>query len=260
MIDLITGLIPHFIRNLYYFVFIASKAGPAHQFVKNLRGRKTVNKKKKISTHYRGAEKLFHWAEFFWGLSTSIGIFITIGNFLALIFPGLILWQIWKERRDTAVLAWIFICGVFVSANTSLLIFAPEKFLEMSQILGYLMIVFCIFSLWGIGENILLIHKEKIIDDQSFLEIGLKLIKDPIGIAFCFFSGIFSHYPLAIALALRGSMRSIHFIVYWRALCLQRLRIMLEKTTFSSHLETRRNLLLSNLNGQKDLRKTNYKI
>ena len=94
MIDLILGLIPHFIENLYYFVFVTSKAGPAHQFVKNLRGRKIVNKKKKISTHYRGAEKLFHWAEFFWGLSTSIGIFITIGNFLALIFPGLILWQI----------------------------------------------------------------------------------------------------------------------------------------------------------------------
>ena len=103
----------------------------------------------------------------------------------------------------------------------------------MSQALGWLVIVFCLFSLWGIGENILLIHKEKNLVHQSLVEIILKLIKDPIGLAFCFFAGISSYYPLAIALTLRGIMRSIHFIVYWRSLRLQRegerLETILEK-------------------------------
>ena len=116
MPDLIIGLISNFVEHLYYFLFVTSKFGPFHQFVKSRKRKKTTysNRKKKISTHYRGAEKLFHWAEFFWGLSTSIGLFITIGNFLAIISPGLILWQIWKERRDTDVFGWIFVCGILL--------------------------------------------------------------------------------------------------------------------------------------------------
>ncbi len=201
----------------FFVAFLGSRVGTGHQYFKykNKKGKKD---KQKISANYRGLDNLLYLSELAWGLSIQpISLTITIGNAVSLLFPSLILLEIWKERRDKAVIYWCFIYAVFITANLTLILLDWPKFQEVSEALGILVIIFCFCSLWGMVENILLIQKYGNPGRQSLPEIYLKIFKDAIGLAYCFVAGINTMLPLAIALLSRGIVRLIHLGFYLNA-------------------------------------------
>ncbi|MDJ0724429.1 MAG: hypothetical protein QNJ38_04890 [Prochloraceae cyanobacterium] len=201
----------------FFVAFLGSRVGTGHQYFKykNKKGKKD---KQKISANYRGLDNLLYLSELAWGLSIQpISLTITIGNAVSLLFPSLILLEIWKDRRDKTVIYWCFIYAVFITANLTLILLDWPRFQEVSEALGILVIIFCFCSLWGMVENILLIQKYGNPGRQSLPEIYLKIFKDAIGLAYCFVAGINTMLPLAVALLSRGIMRLIHLGFYLNA-------------------------------------------
>jgi len=204
----------------YFASYILSRGGPAHQYIliRSLPDDRSISNNTKtsnISTNYRGFDNLLYLVELAWGLSiTPISAIVSLGNALSLIFPSLILLEIWKDRQDKTVLRWCFIYLVFTSFALTLMLVNWGVFKSVSAWLGHSVIIICLVSLWGMFENIRSIYRSKNTKQQSLPEIYLKIFKDIVGVIYCFSVGIGSMYPLAIALASRGSLRVVHLGVY----------------------------------------------
>lgn len=202
----------------YFVAYLFSRIGTFHQF--NLIRKKSKMSQSEpttstISSHYRGWDNLIYITEFFWGLSLHpIDWAISIGNLISLIFPSLILWEIYRERACRSVRNWFLIYLVFISANLSIILFDWSLFKSFSIWLGWLTLAICFCSLWGLYDKIRLIVKYRNPGHQSLTETVLKLLKDLIGIAYGFSVGFQTLFPLISALTLRGIFRIINLGIH----------------------------------------------
>jgi len=203
---------------VYFATYILSRIGTAQQYFVINRGKKDAPKGSNtqgISTKYRVFDNFLYLSEFFWGLSLHpINWIVSFGNLLSLIFPSLILLEIWTDRKEKSLKNWFFVYLGFIAANVFLIVFNWEAFKSFSQILGWVTLVLCFFSVYGLADNIKVIIKNKSTGKQSLPEIVLKLVKDSLGIAYGFSVGIETMYPLVAAFILRGSGRIVNLIVF----------------------------------------------
>lgn len=203
---------------IYFASYLLSRVGTAQQFFVIRKGKFTSRKGTNtagISTKYRVYDNFLYLCEFFWGLSLHpINWIVSAGNFLSLIFPSLILWEIYIDRDEKDLKKWLFIYIAFVALNVSIMIYSWSAFKSFSQILGFLTLILCFLSVIGLWDNIKKIIDRRDPGKQCLPEIYLKLFKDSIGIAYGFVAGIETMYPLVIAFILRGSLRLINLIVY----------------------------------------------
>ncbi len=204
---------------IHFVSYFLSPIGTAQQYFvinkdKNSysqKGRKT----KGLSTRYRVYDNFLYLAEFFWGLSLHpVNWIVSFGNFISLIFPTLILLEIWYDRQEKSIKNWFFIYLGFISLNVVLMIFDWEAFKSFSQILGWVTLVLCFLSVFGLVDNTRIIIRDKDPGKQSLIEIVLKLIKDFFGIAYGFAAGIDVMWPLVAAFAVRGAARLTNFAAF----------------------------------------------
>lgn len=205
---------------VFFFANLISKLAPVLQWrslKSNPQKSTNLNNKKPsgLSSSYRGFDNLLYLSEFFWGLSLHpIDWIVSFTNLIALIFPSLILIEIYRERRCRSVKKWFFIYFVFIAINASIMFSGWENFKNFSAALGWLTLIICCFTLIGLYNKIKTIIDNKSPGLQSLAEIRIKLCKDVIGIIYAFSAGIFAMLPFAIALFLRGSFRVVNFYVH----------------------------------------------